>query len=244
MASDGIPDRQAEQELQEEEEGEAPGNQVGKLELVGAVRVLPTLVDQIHLLKPGFPIQGDPDSESESALTSTQTESYTKAPTTPTAPMPPAAPISPMTPAPLEQASSKDKAIPVEFKRRGSADASVQVERKSGPELSLHIPSSEPPWIEMVEVKGGCGRDSEGQESTLPAPRLLKLFPLKLVFIGKLMGTLAMPLPLVSLTNPSIAAFHALQYCCIVLFVYDTAVCVCVLYFICGKVPANWHCLK
>lgn len=163
-----------------EEEGDIPGNRIRKLKLVGAVPVLPSLADQIHLLKPGFPIQADPDSESESTHMSTQTGSDIKAPMAPmetTVPMVPTAPLIPTGPTCHGQASGRDKAVPVELKRH-SSDADVLVERKHGSELSLHIPSTEPPWIEMVEVKGGCGRDSEGQESTLPAPSLLKWFPM------------------------------------------------------------------
>ena len=142
-------DKQSEGEIVEEEEEEMDESENRKLDFV------PTLTDQIHLLKPGFPMPSDPDTESESTLATFS--NLTEPETTPapthgqasekeTTPAPTHGQASEeTTPAPTcSQASEKD--VSVESRRQGSAEP----ESKAAQEPSLHIPSSEPPWIEMV----------------------------------------------------------------------------------------------
>ena len=150
-------DKQSEGEIVEEEEEEMDESENRKLDFV------PTLTDQIHLLKPGFPMPSDPDTESESTLAtfSNLTEpEITPAPThgqaseKETTPAPTHGQASEeTTPAPTRsQASEKD--VSVESRRQGSAEP----ESKAAQEPSLHIPSSEPPWIEMVRGGEGGGK--------------------------------------------------------------------------------------
>jgi len=127
--SDKVPDMKPEEPIVEEEEEEMAENENRRLEFV------PTLSDQIHLLKPGFPIHSGPDTESESTLATSSNPTELPAPT---------------------HSQASEKGVSVESRRRGSAEP----ESKGAQEPSLRISSSEPPWIEMVRGEGG--RRGEG----------------------------------------------------------------------------------
>ena len=170
-------DKQSEEVIVEEEEEEMDENENRKLDFV------PTLTDQIHLLKPGFPMPSGPDTESESTLatssnlTEPETPTHSQASDKETTPAPTHSQASDKetTPAPTHsQASNKEttpapthsqaseKDVSVESRRQGSAEP----ESKAAQEPSLHIISSEPPWIEMVGEGGeGGGRNSEMEET-------------------------------------------------------------------------------
>ena len=165
-------DKQSEDVIVEEEEDENENR-----------NFVPTLTDQVHLLKPGFPMPSDPDNESESTLASstnltepetTPTHSQTREKTTPTHSQAREKETTPtrsqtrekeLTPAPTHS-QTREKDVSVESRRQGSAEP----EPKAAQEPSLHIPSSEPPWIEMVggeegerRGRGGRGRRGGGE---------------------------------------------------------------------------------
>lgn len=156
--SEGSEYEEATNDDNEEHEWENPCNQGKKIP--GGVHVLPPLLltDQIHLLTAGSPTwqtagsedgtelddqteitslsQADTSEEKLELETDTQNEQRKRNVSDP----------GPVVPGTLES-------------RRGSTSSDLGSE-SSKEKKSLLITSSQPPWIEMVEVMGGCAWDN------------------------------------------------------------------------------------
>ena len=146
----------------EDNQSEQEEGYILRKKLPGAVQVLPSISDQLSLLSPGSVEPASRELSPEALLEESLYSISKPIPITPSVgkttqvsvdAQPSSAPTGPGISSTTSSPGTTDTQVQKQLPRSNSFDSGIRTDKQ------LMIPSSEPPWIEMV---GGCGRGSEG----------------------------------------------------------------------------------